>query len=292
MSDTAGGAISAPQLFHRDAYMNVFVRGSHFEEAALGITTTVPTDIAAEIERQAEQCRAEGCTATERPVYSAFRVEKASIGTDLSPDAEVGTNQFGGKSTKLLARFDLLDPQAIQNLARLAHGQTPSEAVARGQISAAILNAYRFLRSSDPFLVDPTADATFAAREARDALEFVQFCAYAALARSLDLDTDLSPDGPCYWSFDALASRAIFHLAEVLGYGAAKYTRNNWRAVPTEEHLNHMLTHCFAYLSGDTQDDHLGHAFCRAHMALAVHYQGAPWVIDADGTPRPQERAA
>lgn len=118
------------------------------------------------------------------------------LATDLSPTAEVGTNEFGGKSTKLAARFDLIDPQAL------------------------------------------------------------------------------------------------FRVAEVFGYGASKYTPDNWRAVPTVEHINHALVHLFAHLAGDTQDAHLDHAATRLIMAIAVDIQGRPWIIDADGTPRPQPEPA
>jgi hypothetical protein len=34
--------------------------------------------------------------------------------------------------------------------------------------------------------------------------------------------------------------------------------------------------HILAYLAGDKQDDHLGHAFCRMMFALGVELQGGP----------------
>lgn len=63
---------------------------------------------------------------------------------------------------------------------------------------------------------------------------------------------------------------ALFALAEVLQYGASRYERDNWRKIPAEEHFNHMMIHALAYLSGDKQDDHLGHMFCRAMMFYAT----------------------
>jgi len=63
---------------------------------------------------------------------------------------------------------------------------------------------------------------------------------------------------------------ALLKLAEVLQYGASRYTRDNWRKIPAEEHFNHMLIHSLAYLKGDTQDDHLGHMLCRAMMFYAT----------------------
>lgn len=71
--------------------------------------------------------------------------------------------------------------------------------------------------------------------------------------------------------FDLLDAGALFKLAAITGHGARKYKAWNWLKVPVEEHLNHALTHQYAYLAGDTQDDHLEHAFCRLMMALGVH---------------------
>ena len=51
---------------------------------------------------------------------------------------------------------------------------------------------------------------------------------------------------------------------------AEKYGVDNWRKIGVESHLNHLLMHVFAYLAGDTQDEHLEHALCRAMMAVGV----------------------
>jgi Domain of unknown function (DUF5664) len=67
---------------------------------------------------------------------------------------------------------------------------------------------------------------------------------------------------------DLLPARAVLSVAEVLEQGAKKYGDNNWRGIPTNDHINHALIHIFAYLAGDRQDDHLGHFACRALMAL------------------------
>lgn len=97
---------------------------------------------------------------------------------------------------------------------------------------------------------------------------------------------DLSPDAPISTNeqggsqsqlnvrFDLIDAKAMFRLAAILDYGAKKYTPNNWRLIPIDDHLNHALTHIFGYLAGDTQDDHLGHAFCRLMFALGVTKDG------------------
>ena len=75
-----------------------------------------------------------------------------------------------------------------------------------------------------------------------------------------------SDTGTAFHYADPLAMLA---LAKVLDYGAKRYDRDNWRLIEEEEHINHAITHLFAYMAGDEQDDHLEHALCRVHMALA-----------------------
>ena len=72
------------------------------------------------------------------------------------------------------------------------------------------------------------------------------------------------------YGFHLIDKAAILKLAEVLQYGASRYARDNWRKIPSEEHFNHMQIHYYAWLSGDTSDDHLGHFFCRAMMLYAT----------------------
>lgn len=210
----------------------------------------------------------------------------AVIGTDLSPDAEVGTNRYGGQSTKLLARFDLLDHDAFASLAELAvrHFAHPT---GDANINAAIRSMKWALHhaSTPEGVTTNLAYAQFALHNAV-ALSAGDLPAHRTGAANREITSRFS------YAYTLLSSKALFRLAEVLGYGAVKYAPNNWRAVPVEEHLNHALTHLVASIGGDQQDDHLGHALCRAHMALAVHYQGAPWIIGADGVPRPQEQEA
>jgi len=76
------------------------------------------------------------------------------------------------------------------------------------------------------------------------------------------------------YRFDLLDAPAMFALAKVVHEGATKYGANNWRKIPVQDHLNHLLAHVFAYMAGDSQDDHLEHAFCRAMMAVALKLEG------------------
>jgi hypothetical protein len=65
-------------------------------------------------------------------------------------------------------------------------------------------------------------------------------------------------------------AEAILRLAEVVGFGAAKYAENNWRKIPYEDHINHALEHLFLLMNDDKSDDHLGHALCRLAFAVAT----------------------
>lgn len=70
------------------------------------------------------------------------------------------------------------------------------------------------------------------------------------------------------YRMDLVPAQAIFTVANILKTGAEKYGENNWRKITVEDHLNHALVHAYAYLAGDSTDDHLGHFACRALMAL------------------------
>lgn len=72
------------------------------------------------------------------------------------------------------------------------------------------------------------------------------------------------------YGFDCLDPQAMFAMTQALEEGRQTYGKDNWRLIPIEDHLNHLLIHIFAYMAGDTQDDHLGHAMCRAMFAKAV----------------------
>lgn len=75
--------------------------------------------------------------------------------------------------------------------------------------------------------------------------------------------------------FDLFDPNAMFALAGVLDYGIKRgYKVDNWRYIDTRAHLNHVLMHITAHLAGDTQDNHLAHAFTRMMFAVGVELQG------------------
>jgi len=79
------------------------------------------------------------------------------------------------------------------------------------------------------------------------------------------------------YRFDLIDAKAMFELAKVMHEGAQKYERDNWRKISIDEHINHAFAHLWAYMAGDEQDEHLSHAMCRCHMALAVSIQEERW---------------
>ena len=74
--------------------------------------------------------------------------------------------------------------------------------------------------------------------------------------------------------FDLIDGKALFEQAKVLHEGAVRYGENNWRKIPVEDHLNHLIMHAYAYLAGDRTDEHLSHIMCRATFAQAVAIDG------------------
>lgn len=95
-----------------------------------------------------------------------------------------------------------------------------------------------------------------------------------------------SPDAPTHTNdrggaqsdipvrFDLIDGKSLFEMAKVLHHGAKKYGEDNWRLIDVNDHLNHLLMHTYAYLSGDESDEHLSHILCRATFALGVSLQG------------------
>jgi hypothetical protein len=72
------------------------------------------------------------------------------------------------------------------------------------------------------------------------------------------------------YAMTSIDPRALLSLAAAMAKGNDRHGRDNWRLVNTDEHLNHALSHIYAWLAGDRQEDHLGHAFTRMMMAKAV----------------------
>jgi hypothetical protein len=72
---------------------------------------------------------------------------------------------------------------------------------------------------------------------------------------------------------------AVLRIARILKDGAGKYeadpfgdvTRRNWHLISSADHLEHVLMHAVALLSGDESADHAGHLATRALFFLHQH---------------------
>lgn len=89
------------------------------------------------------------------------------------------------------------------------------------------------------------------------------------------------------YGFHLLPISALFDAAKVAKEGADKYgetfSQRNYTKIDTEDHLNHALQHIYAFLAGDKQDDHLGHAIVRLMFAYDVNEKRKPIVVTCVG---------
>jgi hypothetical protein len=73
--------------------------------------------------------------------------------------------------------------------------------------------------------------------------------------------------------FDLIPAESLIIVAQILAAGAIKYGVNNWKLIPTEDHVNHAVNHLYKFLAGDTTENHLGNAACRVLFALYMSMQ-------------------
>lgn len=158
----------------------------------------------------------------------------------VGQDAEIVTNERGGKQSKSPMAMHLLDPNFLidfaKNKAEELEYEDEGESTCVDEEDIDKYRCYRAMEFIGNFML----------------LDDKMFLQYA-------MD-----------ELNCEELQQIISIAKVLQYGASRYAPNNWRLIPQEEHINHALIHIIAHLAGDRQDEHIDHALCRLMMAYAT----------------------
>jgi hypothetical protein len=174
--------------------------------------------------------------------FDDLKAAKVAI-EGVGQDAEIVTNERGGKQSKAPMAMHLIDPLFLKGWAG---------------------------NKADELEYEDELEATCVLENCK--LEHDCYRAIEYIARFME-NTDVFNKENLLWAADYLCKdvlQQMIRIAKVLQYGASRYAPNNWRLIPQEEHINHALIHIVAHLAGDTQDEHLDHALCRLMMAYAT----------------------
>jgi hypothetical protein len=166
--------------------------------------------------------------------------DKFGLIEGVGKDAEIVTNEKGGKQSKAPMAMHLIDPQFL------------------AWFAANKAEELSYFDENENYIVDDED------REKHNCYRTIE-----RIAQYMIVGGNL----PLVHAIDCLEPdevKQMIRIAKVLQYGASRYAPNNWRLIPQEEHINHALIHLIAAVAGDTQDDHIDHAMCRLMMAYAT----------------------